>query len=303
MKDSARILVAALLCTACAGAIAADVLRSGAPATAAAPTRELVEQKRAFVDRLLGDSPVITRIAEGGNAQARELLSGARGQYSKAVAVLQSGDIPAADKAFNEAIWMIGRALQLVPDSRYQAIEQRARYAQLLASLESLQGSYRLHLSHLGRAERDDGAWVKVSRLIDQARALAAADQVGEANRTLLRAESGLLAAFSGVLATTTLDYTPHFKEAADEYGFELDRNRGYGDLVPLAVAELKPSNDAMKLIGRYVESNQALRRMAQQQAAGKNFPEALKNIRAGTTNLQRALLAAGLAVPQEIKD
>ena len=302
MRHATRFLVVAALYAACPGGFAAEAGRASAPSVAA-PTRQLVEQKQAFVNRLLGDSPAITRIARSGNAQAQQFLSGAREQNAKAVAVLQSGDIGAADAAFNDAIWMIGKALQLVPDPRSRAVEQRVRYAQLLASIESLQGSYRTHLSHLRRAEKEDGAWTTVSRLVEQAKALAATEQVGEANRTLLQAEHDLLAAFGKVLSATTIDYTLHFSDAADEYRFEFDRNRSYSDLVPLAVAELKPSQDATKLIGRYVESNLAMRSMAQQQAAGKNYPEALKNLRAGTAYLQRALLAAGLVVPQELKD
>lgn len=302
MRHATRFLVVATLFAACAETFAAEAGRAGAPSVAA-PTRQLVEQKRVFVNRLLGDSPAVTRIAKSGNAQAQQFLSGAREQNAKAVAVLQSGDIGAADAAFNDAIWMIGKALQLVPDPRYHAVEQRVRYAQLLASIESLQGAYRAHLSHLRRVEKEDSAWTTVSRLVEQAKALAAAEQVGEANRTLLQAENNLLGAFGKVLFATTIDYTPHFSDAADEYRFEFDRNRSYSDLVPLAVAELRPPKDAMKLIDRYVESNLAMRSMAQQQAAGKNYQEALKNLRAGTAYLQRALRAAGLVVPQELKD
>jgi len=305
MKHAIRWLLPAMLfLVAIPAALAAGHERKGASTGATTSNLpQLVKQKQAFLNRLLGDSLAAARIDASGNAQAQQFMSGARERYMKGVGVLQSGETGAANELFNEAIWMIGMARRLVPDSSDRLNENRARYSQMLASIESLRKSFRLHLSHLGRSESDDPGWRRVSNLIDEAKAHAGAERLVEANRTLLQAEYGLLAAFNSVLSARTIDYTPHFSDAKDEFQYEFDRNRSYGDLVPLAIAELTPSGDAIKLIARHVESNRALRDRAQQLAANRNFQAALNSIREATEALQRALFAAGLVVPQEAKD
>lgn len=304
MKRVYRWLPVAWLCLAVSAGLTAEGERRIAPAAPADPhLRELIKQKQAFLDQLIGDSLAAARITASGNAEAQQFMGGARQQYMKAVGVLQSGDLDAANALLNESIWMMGMARRLVVDEAHRINEYRARYEQLLASIESLRTSYRSHLSRLGRSEDEDAGWRTVNRLTEQARALAGAQQLAEANRTLFQAESSLLAAFSSVLGTSTIDYTPRFSDAADEFRFEFERNRNYAELVPLAIAELKPSGDAVRLIARYVESDRAFRDRAQKLAANRNYREALNNIRSGTAELQRALAIAGLSVPQESAD
>lgn len=291
--------VALLLLAAAATAAAAQGER--AAGSAAPPvTTQLVEQKEALVNRLLEDSPAAQRIAASGNAQAQQFMSAGREHHRSALAALQAQDIRAADGRLNEALWSIGRARQLVPDSMYRVIEYRVRYAQLVASIESLQASYRGHLSHLGRAPDDDASWKTVAGLVEEAKSFRVSERLADANRLLLKAERSLLAAFGTVLGTNTLDYTMHFATAAEEFKFELDRYRSFGELVPLAIAELRPAGDALRLIDRYVESGRAARESAQQHAAQREYAAALKIIRGGTAQLERALTAAGLAAPQE---
>lgn len=297
-----KLVVVALLYCSAAGWAAQPERKSGVTAASSLHLRELVMQKQAFLNQLLGDSLASARIAASGHPQAQQSMGAAREQYIRALAALQSGDLNNANELFNEAIWMIGMARQLAPDPASQGNEQRERYARLLASIESLGNSYNEHLSHLGRGKRDDPAWLKVANLIAKARALAGSQAV-EANRTLLQAEYELLAAFGSVLNTKSIDYKLHFSNQKDEFQFEFERNRSYVDLVPLAISEFKPSGEAIKVIARHVESNRALRDAAQRLVTVKNYKGALGNIRNGTAELQRALLAAGLVVPLEDKN
>jgi hypothetical protein len=81
-----------------------------------------------------------------------------------------------------------------------------------------------------------------------------------------------------------------------------MERNRSFNELVPVALSELKPNEDARKLIQRYVDQNRDLRVKAQGEAARQDYAGALKTIRTGTGYLQRALLAAGLVLPADAK-
>jgi len=296
-------LVSALLLAPVAG-VPAEIDRKAANAAdSPGQLRQLASQKQALLNQLLGDSLAVARINASGNAQAQQFMAGARERYMKGLGELDSGHLVAANELFSEAIWMLGFARRLAPDANDRAQEERARNSQLLASIDSLRRSYRNHLHHLARSENEDPGWRTVTDLIETAKAHARAERLLEANHLLLQAEYGLLEAFGAVLRSKTIDYTPHFSDVQGEFHFEFERNRSYGELVPIAIAELKPLPEAVKLIARYVGSNRTLRDESQSLAASRNFTAALRRIREGTAELQRALLAAGLAVPQEAKD
>jgi hypothetical protein len=300
VNRAARVAVTAWCALQCVAVYAQEPGRAAARLLVGTPSRQLIDQKHAFVARLLGDSSETGRIAKSGNPEARESLQKANELHDRARAALEKGDLVAADAAFNEAIWMIGKARQLVPDTTYRTIEQRFRYEQLVATLDSLQRSYRQHLSRLGRAENDDPGWNAVSLLIERARSLYASGQLGEAALALLRAEQRLLEAFGGMLAGSTLDYTPRFGDQAEEFRFELERNRGYRELVPIALSEFNPSREVAQQVGRHLESDRSLSGRARELAEKHSYAEALSTIRASTVFLQRALRAAGLEVPED---
>jgi len=300
MNRAARLIVAAGCALQYATGYAQEPRRAPAPTPLVMPSRQLVEQKDAFVGRLLGDSSEAVRIAESGNPEARESLSRANELRARARDALERGDLRAADAAFNEAIGMIAKARRLAPDASYRAIEQRFRYNRLVSTLDALQRSYRGHLSRIGRAESEDPGWNAVSLLIQRAQSLRTSDQLGQANLALLRAEQRLLEAFGGMLSGSTLDYTPRFSGEAEEFVFELERNRGYRELVPIALSELKPSGDAARRVEHHLETDRSLSGKARELAGRKRYAEALSTIRASTVSLQRALRAAGLAVPGE---
>jgi hypothetical protein len=97
------------------------------------------------------------------------------------------------------------------------------------------------------------------------------------------------------------LTYALKFETLQEEYAYELDRNRSYEELVPVALTEMRPSLDVIRSVGRYVERNQALREQAQAQAGRKGFRNALRILRTGTEQLQRALADTGVIVPSEL--
>ena len=96
-----------------------------------------------------------------------------------------------------------------------------------------------------------------------------------------------------------TLVYDRRFASSREEYAHELQRNRSYEALVPLAVLEYRPSREAQALIDRYVKQSRALRERAESQAATNDHAQAILTLVEGTDGLQRALQASGLTVPQ----
>ena len=304
MKRAAGIAIAAI---AVAGGFAQPILAQtrtdGLPASSSDPTAQSVEQKRAMVAGIVRDSPVATRIAASPNPEARRYLAAAQDLQEQAATLLAAGHIVAANALLNEAMWQIGRARTLAPDSAATLVEERGRYRQLQESISALQKSYQINLER----ERAHGAGEpmagreldKADALIVEASALAAAGRYADANRQLDRALALLLADFHVLLGGQTLIYSRVFPQPQDEYPFELERNRSYESLVPLAVTEYRPGKDALALIDRHVQENGSLREQAQKQAAAHNLKAAVRSLQDGTEALQRALQAAGLVVPQ----
>ena len=298
MRPALRRLACAAGVALLAAQAAAPVAQGAAQGEAPPPSPQLVRQKEAFAAQLLADQASIGRIAASGSAEAAQLLQRARGDYRQALAAIEAGKGARANSLLNDVIGAMARARSLAPDPAVRAREERARHAQLKASLESLRASYHDHLRQLGREVEGDGTWTAVSRLLEEAQSLAAGERLGEANRLLLQAENLQLDAFGPLLAGRTLDYTARFSSLAEEFRFELERHMDYDALVPLAIAELNPGEGARQLVSRYVDSGLRLRRTAERHAATGDYSGALASIRAGTVFLQRALLAAGLVVP-----
>ncbi len=123
---------------------------------------------------------------------------------------------------------------------------------------------------------------------------------MAEAVVALEKAERGLMSGLNALLGSSTLQYSHRFEAPAEEYAHELDRHLAYRDLVPLAIAELKPRREAVGLVERYVAASARHLVAARAHAAGHRFGEAVDELRSGTSNLQAALAAAGLAVPRE---
>lgn len=266
---------------------------------------EALAQKRTMVERILRDSPVATRIDGSANADAKRHLAQARELREQADALIAGGRAVAADALLNEAMRQIDRARQLVPDAVTRAIEERARHRQLLESIASLQNSYQLNVERELAAGRKDATadsdMARAVAMVEEAKNLATAERVAEANRTLDAALELMLRDFQVHLGGQVLIYSRTFPQPQDEYAFELERNRSYESLVPIAITEFRPGKDARALIDRYVKQNRALRERAERQAAAKSLKAAVTLLQDGTEVLQRALQAAGLNVPQTL--
>jgi hypothetical protein len=304
MKGAARIAIAAI---AVAGVLAPPILAQTRtdrlPAPTGDPTPLSVEQKRAMVTGIVRDSPLATRIAASPDPDVRRHFATARALQEQATTLLAAGRIVAADALLNEAMWQIGRARALAPDPAAALIEERERFRQLQDSIFALQRSYEINLAReraRGAGEPTAGRELDKARaLIAEADVLGAADRYADGSRVLDRALALLLADFNVVLGGQALIYSRAFPQPQDEYPFELERNRSYESLVPLAVTEYRPGKDALALIDRYVQENRSLREQAQKQAAARNLKAAVQSLQDGTEALQRALQAAGLVVPQ----
>lgn len=260
-------------------------------------------QKQAFVRGLVEDASVIKRIQASQDAEAQRLLALAGDSFAGALAAIKSGDFTGAEKRFDEALSAIGKARRRVPDTAAVTARQRADYEKLLESVESMEKSYQGYLkraklppgapgSEMGERESFD-----VAKRVEAAKSLAKEGRLGDALQALEKIEQMMKSAIGRILGSTTLDYTQKFETQAEEFAYELERNRSLLELIPVAITELKPTEEVQQTIEGLVEQDRASVDLAREYARLQDYRKALINVRAGTAYLQLALTVAGLVM------
>jgi len=294
-------VLAALICgQAVARADSTNATPRDGVARNAAPSRALVEQKAALLQRLLSDAPAAQRIDRSAQAGAREYRALAQRHYEQALALLAAGELAAADGLLSEALALMSQARRLAPAAGSREAVQRQRYLQLADSVQSLSSAYARHRREVAEAAvaRIDEAHTDTADAARRARMLAEAGHYGDAIAVLSSAEHALLHALTAAMGTNTLEFSREFASPAAEFDYELDRNADYAVLVPIALEELKPSPAARRAVAAYVADSDEMREAARAQAARQDYTAALTSVRQSTLQLQRALTAAGLVVP-----
>lgn len=258
--------------------------------------RAQVEQRLRLTASLIADGPAAQRIVASGDPRANAHLDEGRVHHALARDLYERGDLPGARRATEDAIRHLGLARRLVPDATARQAAVRQRHEQLIAHLDRLLLTWR---TRTGPLDAEDGDLVAAIGLIDTARAFGREQRYEEAVHTLHSAEGHVLTGLNRALQTRTLDYTARAASPAEEFEIELARHGSLLDLVPLALAELKPRPDAQQLIERYTQVSQRLRTEAQASFQAGDVPPALAQLRNAVLYAQRALSAAGLNVPQ----
>lgn len=262
-------------------------------------------QKQAFARGLVEDTSIAERIKASQDPEAQRLFTAAKASYSLALEAIKGGDYATAEKQLNEAMSAMGKARRLAPDATALAAKQQAEYAERLQGVESLEKSYLSSLKNAKRkpdakeSEADNSATLGISRLLEAARRHAKENRFGDALRTLDKAEQVIRSALNRALGSTTIDYAMKFESPAEEFAFELERNRSYVDLVPVAVAEYKPKEEAKQTIDVLVKQSREAVDQARSYAEKKDYQRALESVRTATEYLMNALGVAGLIVPQ----
>jgi tetratricopeptide (TPR) repeat protein len=252
-----------------------------------------VEQRVRLTARLIADSRTAQRIVNSGDREAIGHLDEGRVHQSLAEDLLARGDLTGARKAVDDALRHIGMARRMVPDASARLDAARTRYEQLAPSVGRLLEAWRTR----GVGTGDPG-------LLQAEAEIAAAQQAQQdgryedANRRLAVAERHILDGVNAVLHAATLDYTARAGTPAEALALELAQHQSLAELIPIALADLRPAPTAVALIERYQDASRGLRAQALQSRQHGDTAQALAHIRSATLYLQRALAAAGVITP-----
>lgn len=265
------------------------------------PERSQLEQRIRLTARLLADPATLQRIAASGDARASAHVDEGRVHQALAEQALASGDLAGARRAVDDALRHLGQARRLVPDAPARQAALRQRHEQQLAALERLIEAWRARADGSASGNTGSGADTDLPAalgLIATARQRAEENRYDDSLQALAAAERHVLAGMNRLLHQRTLDYTAGGGTPEQQWRSDLARLDALTELVPLALAELKPRADMAALIERYAEAARALRAQAQQQWQQGDAAQAQAHLRNAQLYAQRALAAAGLTTP-----
>jgi tetratricopeptide (TPR) repeat protein len=280
---------------AAAAALACTLLAAAAPAAEDARTQ--AEQRIALVARLVADSPAAQRIVASGQSAAVSHLDESRLHLARAQDAFKANDYALARRAADEALMHLGHARRMVPDAPARQQMQRQRHEQQQAALERLLEAWRARAA--ARSDNGNADLLDAAGLIGNARSLGQNGRHDEALQQLAAAQERLVRGMARTYAGAgDIDYTPRAATPGEAFHLELAQYGAMADLLPVAMAQMRPRPDALALIERYRQSANALHTQAQQSFERGDSANALANLRNAVLYLQRALAAAGVVTP-----
>ena len=154
-------------------------------------------------------------------------------------------------------MWAVGKARQLVPDSVARAVDQRVRYAGLMRTVETLARSYEANAAKLPAQPASTRGSRRPARASSRPAGSRPPSSMDEAVKALERAEREL---HGGAQRDARVGDAATTRRASARRPRSTPTNSSAtartGELVPVAIAELKPRREAVVLVERYVAAN-----------------------------------------------
>lgn len=261
-----------------------------------------LDNKLLLVKRLLTQAPAAQRILQSDNALAKKKLANAQVLYTRAQTEYSAGRATTAVQFLDEALRDIASASSLVPDMAQQAVQERNQNRQLreaIVTFQSLQNSFSRRTAPAAQTTAVVADVGRIDGLLQQADDFIISGNQHEANGVLSSAYKIVVSTLNKMLAAETIVYGLKFDSLADEFRHELARNRGYEELIPIALAQFNTARETAVLAERYVQQSRDLREVANKRASSGDYATAVKTLQDATGHLQRSLRVAGVVVPQ----
>ena len=261
--------------------------------TAADPQQQqqrLAEQKLRLVEMLLDAPAAQAAAAKDGDAAA--LIERGRGLLKEAREALAAQRPADAAKALDEA-------LRSVSSARGAAGLSDSVQKQRLQDMGEQVATYRGSLIDLATDAKSGAAaksaLARVDALADEARRLAGAGRLGDANKKMAESYKLAVEEISRLRAGEVVTMSLKFNSPAEEYAYEVKRFQSNEILVNMMIAEGRADGDKRRMIDGFVQEAGRLKAEASNQTINNNFKEAVTQMEKAFVQLNRALQAMGV--------
>lgn len=269
-----------------------------AGAATAQPGKQL-QMKLDYAKGVVLRSQSALRVENSNNAEAKAKLEEVRSLYRQARAAAGEGREEEAERLVNKALRQMPRVAQMVPNRATEREQAHKRYEELMRQVETFYSWG----SDYGKRQKGEDAVAaaldthQVKAAMADARRHAAANDYPKANVILERLLNDVINTANQAIGKQTITYDLNFATSADEYRYELTRNREFERLVPLAIAQRRPSAGVRSLMSRFVEKALRLRQEAEEQLKEEQFAAAIKSLQDSSAQFRNALKIAGVPV------
>jgi tetratricopeptide (TPR) repeat protein len=170
-------------------------------------------------------------------------------------------------------------------------------YETKLRSIQALLDAQQRIADEKSSVEHKEHLKLTVSALLNSAQDYAASNDYEQALKTVKQAYQIVTASIEQLRGGETLVRTLHFETPEEEYHYELDRNDTYSMLIHMLVED-KKTMEITDRIQQFLDQSNALRKLAERQAASGSFDEAIKSLEQSTRNLIFAMRNSGFFIP-----
>lgn len=261
-------------------------------------TQANTEQKAKFVRNLVTNSQASRSIEGSGNEASKASLNQARALVGDADKDIAGGKFDSADEKLNKALEIVQTESRKLSDGTGAAKSSKDAYERRLATVKAMMDAQSRVAKEKALTGNVASKREAITKYMEEAEAYAKLGRYDQANVTLDKAYAAVTQDVSSMRSGDKLVKDLKFDTPHDEYVYEIDRNDSHFMLLKLQLAEKPP-------MGGYAEQIEALRReaddmrkQAELQGNGKNYPEAIKTLGDSTQKLIRALRMAGAYIP-----
>ena len=249
-----------------------------------------VKQKIAYVDMLMQFK---------GKSLPAEQLKSIEGKLNSAKSLEKQGDLAGSMALAVEAAELFKKKEVQVGPSKEELAEQKEEFNDLLVTLEAFVDS---HLASFKQAKEEGRKTVSydsdaVGTLIVDAKNLAEKQQYESAGKQVKKAERMVTKALNEMLNQQTIVYDLNFKTPADEFAYEVNRYKGYAELVPVAIEVKKPDPAKIKYSKTFQDKAEFFKGKAHESAEAERWEEALVIIKDATMEMRRGLRILGVSM------
>jgi hypothetical protein len=255
--------------------------------------RRLAEQKLKLVEMLV-NAPAAKVAAASTDAEVAGLIERSRSLLANAREALAAERYPDAAKALDEALRSVSRASSRNAGGLSDSVQK-----QRLQDMGEQVATYRSSLVELGqhpqKGAEAKAALGRVDGLAEEAKRLAAAGRLGDANKKMAESYKLAVEEISRLRAGEVVTLSLKFNSPAEEFAYEQKRVQSNEILVNMMIAEGRADGDKRRMVDSFIGEAGKLKSEAANLAIGGNHKEAVSAMEKAFAQLNRALQTMGV--------
>jgi hypothetical protein len=255
--------------------------------------RRLAEQKLKLVEMLV-NAPAAKAAAASKDGDSAALIERSRSLLATAREALAAQRYPEAAGALDEALRSVSKA-----NSRNSGGLSDSVQKQRLQDMGEQVATYRGALVDMQKHPKTGGeataALGRVDALAEEAKRLAAAGRLGDANKKMAEAYKLAVEEISRLRAGEVVTLSLKFNSPLEEFAYEQKRVQSNEILVNMMIADGRADGDKRRMVDGFVNEAARLKSEAAGHAMNNKHKEAVEAMEKAFTQLNRALQSMGV--------